>query len=231
MQQIIKLLSDLEIIIYLALGIMFAFTLRKLVMSLNEAKSATFGLEREAAQKKVTSAVTFLVLIGLLAITEFVAATFLITELPQSVSYSTPTIEMALTPSPTRVLDKDETPQPTPTPYPQALIEGLVSNCVEDILEFTYPVQGDAVKGVVELIGNVNTQNFGSYKYEYSTTGELNWVTIAAGGEVRIDESLGYWFTGSLTPGDYLLKLVALDNQGNELTPCIINVSVIPEED
>ena len=229
MQQVIKLLSDLEIVIYLVLGILFAFALRQLVMSLNESRNSIFGLEKEAAQKKVTSAVTFLVLIGLMAITEFIASTFLISELPQQVSFSTPTIAMEVTASPTKVLGENETPQPTNTPYPQAAIEGIVSNCIENVLEFTYPVQGDSVSGVVELIGNVNTLNFGSYTYAYSTAGEINWVTIAAGGEIRIDESLGFWFTGSLIPGDYLLQLVALDNEGKELTPCVINVSVLAE--
>ena len=231
MQQVIKLLSDLEIVIYLILGILFAFALRQMVMSLNESRNSVFGLEKEAAQKKVTSSVTYLVLIGLLAITEFIAATFLISELPQQVSFSTPTIAMEVTPSLTLILDEDETPQPTKSPYPQAVLDGIISNCIEDILEFTFPEQGASVTGVVELIGNVNTLNFGSYKYAYSTVGEINWVTIAAGGENRIDESLGFWFTGSLIPGDYLLQLVALDNEGNELTPCVINVSVLVEDE
>jgi hypothetical protein len=230
MQQVIKFLSDYEVIVYIILGIMIVFAFRKLVIALNESKNSVFGLERESAQKKVTSAVTMIVLVGLFAITEFIIATFLISELPQKISYATPTMVLELTPSATKPLAKDETPQPTATPYPQAALPGIASNCQENILEFTFPAQGESVSGVVELLGNVNTPNFGSYKYEYSPSGEINWVTIAAGGEIRENESLGYWFTGSLTPGDYLLKLVALDNQGNEQTPCIVNVRVVPEE-
>jgi hypothetical protein len=230
MQQVIKFLSDYEVIVYIILGITIVFAFRKLAMALDEAKNAVFGLEREAAQRKITSAVTLIVLVGFFAIAEFIIATFLISELPQQISYATPTINLEITPSPTKPTSKDETPQPTLTPYPQAELPGIVSNCLENILEFTYPAQGESVSGVVELLGNVNTVNFGSYKYEYSPSGEINWVTIAAGGEIRENESLGYWFTGSLIPGDYLLKLVALDNQGNEQTPCIVNVRVVPEE-
>lgn len=230
MQQVIKFLSDYEVIVYIILGITIILAFRKLVMALDEARNAVFGLERESAQRKVTSAVTMIVLIGLFTISEFIIATFLITELPQQISYATPTMVLELTQSATELPQDDETPQPTATPYPQANLPDIASDCQEKILEFTFPLQGDTVSGVVELLGYVNTVNFGSYKYEYSPSGEINWVTIAAGGEIRENESLGYWFTGSLIPGDYLLKLVALDNQGNEQTPCIINVRVVTEE-
>ncbi len=64
-------------------------------------------------------------------------------------------------------------------------------------------MHNDDVSGVVEIIGSVNTENFGSYTYEYSTVGEPNWQTIAAGSGNRIDESLGNWYTSDLTPGPY----------------------------
>jgi hypothetical protein len=80
---------------------------------------------------------------------------------------------------------------------------------------------------VVEIIGSVNTENFGSYTYEYSTVGEPNWQTIAAGSGNRIDESLGNWYTSDLTPGPYFLRLVALDNDGREQSACVIIVQVV----
>ena len=230
MQQVIKFLSDYEVIVYIILGITIVFASRKLVIAINESRNSLFGLEKETAQRKITSAVTMIVLVGLFAITEFIISTFLISELPQQISYATPTINLELTPSETNPPAKDETPRPTATPYPQAVVPDVANDCQEGTLEFTFPKQGESVSGVVELIGNVNTLNFGSYKYEYSSSGDLNWITIAAGGETRENESLGFWFTGSLIPGDYLLKLVALDNEGNELTPCIVNVQVVPEE-
>lgn len=230
MQQIVKFLSDYEIIVYLVIGIASVFAIRKLVLAINESKNSVFGLEKEFAQKKVATSVTFIVLLGLFVLAEFIITTFLAPELPQEMSFATPTLNLEVTPSPTKPLAADETPQPSPTPYPQAVIPGVISNCEEEILEFTYPVQDEAVSGVVELRGYVDTENFGSYKYDYSPTGELNWVTIAAGGDIRKDESLGYWFTGSLIPGDYYLRLVALDNQGIEQKLCAIKLQVIAEE-
>lgn len=95
-------------------------------------------------------------------------------------------------------------------------------------MEISEPKHGDEISGVVELIGSVNTPNYGSYKYEYSTLGqEPNWQTIAAGSGVRIESSLGFWYTTNLVPGDYLLRLTALDNQGEQTAACVIMVKVI----
>ena len=110
------------------------------------------------------------------------------------------------------------------------LQEGIVSECVEGVLEITTPANGEQVSGTVELIGSVNVENFGSYKYEFSTTGTINWVTIAAGNQLKLDESLGFWYTSALTPGPYLLRLVPLNNLGEEMTPCVITVEVVLEE-
>lgn len=230
MQQVIEFLSEIELLVYFVLGFIGVLYLRKLFMAINEHRSSVFGLEKEAAQRKVVAATTVLILIGLLLVTEFIASTFLAVELPQQPSYATPTIEVLVTPTTTLPGPIPTDATMTATSYPQAVVDGEISNCIVEVLEFTYPVQDDKVSGVVELQGTVNVPNFGSYKYEYSALGEINWVTVAAGSELRIGENLGYWYTISLVPGDYLLKLVALDNDGVELTPCIIKVEVVPTE-
>jgi hypothetical protein len=132
--------------------------------------------------------------------------------------------------SPTTTLSAvtDQTAQPVI--ITNDLQEGIVSECVEGVLEITTPANGDQVSGTVELIGSVNVENFGSYKYEFSTTGTIDWVTIAADNQLKLDESLGFWYTSALTPGPYLLRLVPLNNLGEEMTPCVITVEVVLEE-
>lgn len=230
MEKIIKFLADLELPIYLLLGVVGVVYLRRLSIALEERKTSVFGLEREAAQRKVTSAITVMILVGLLAVGEFFVATFLAVELEQQPTFATATIEVLTTPTTTLPGPVPTDATETPTPYPQAQIEGIESHCVEDVLEMTTPSQGAEISGVVELIGSVNTPNFGSYKYEYSVMGEPNWQTIAAGSGVRVDASLGYWYTTDLVPGDYLLQLVALDNQGIESDHCVIVVKVVASE-
>ena len=239
MEYVIKFLADFEVPIYLILGIVAVVYLRRIVISLEEKRTAIFGLEREAAQRKVTAAASILILVGLMTVMEFVVATFLAGELAQAPTFATSTIEVLTTPTTTLsgsipsttlsgLIPTDATP--TPTIYPQAQIEGIDSQCVNDILEIDSPVHEAEVKGVVEIIGSVNTPSLGSYRYDFSTMGEPKWQTIAAGSGVHIDENLGNWYTSDLAPGPYMLRLVALDNEGNETSTCVIVVNVTAEE-
>ncbi|HOU00673.1 MAG TPA: hypothetical protein PLE00_08350 [Anaerolineaceae bacterium] len=239
MEYVIKFLADFEVPIYLILGIVAVVYLRRIVISLEEKRTAIFGLEREAAQRKVTAAASILILVGLMTVMEFVVATFLAGELDQAPTFATSTIEVLTTPTTTLsgsipsttlsgLIPTDATP--TPTIYPQAQIEGIDSQCVNDILEIDSPEHEAEVKGVVEIIGSVNTPSLGSYRYDFSTMGEPKWQTIAAGSGVHIDENLGNWYTSDLAPGPYMLRLVALDNEGSETSTCVIVVNVTAEE-
>lgn len=226
MDYVIRFLAEFEVPIYLMLGIVALVYLRRILIALEDKRTAIFGLEREAAQRKVTAAASVLILVGLLTIGEFVVATFLAGELAQEPTFATGTIEVLSTPTTTLpgLVPTDATP--TPTRYPQAEIEGIESNCIDDILEIESPEHNENISGVVEITGSVNTENFGSYRYEYSTVGEPDWQTIAAGSGTRIDENLGNWFTSDLAPGPYMLRLVALDNDGAEQSACVIIVQV-----
>lgn len=231
MQLVISFLAGLEVPIYLIMVIVGVIYLRKLIMGLEERRSAVFGLEREAGQRKVTASVSVLMLVGLLTIGEFAIATFLAPKIAEQAIYATPTAQVTETPIPTldpTLIPTDATQ--TPTPYPQAQIDGIASNCQAGVLEIAEPTHDSEVIGVVEIIGSVNTPSMGSYFYDYSTMGEPNWQTIAAGSNTRVDESLGFWYTNDLVPGPYLLRLVALDNEGKQTAACVIVVRVIVEE-
>lgn len=230
MEYVIKFLADFEVPIYLVLGIVAVVYLRRIMISLEEKRTAIFGLEREAAQRKVTAAASILILVGLLTVMEFVVATFLAGELSQEATYATPTIEVLTTPTTTLPGPVPTDATPTQTIYPQAKIEGIDSKCVNDILEIDSPVHDGEVSGVVEIIGSVNTPSLGSYRYDFSTMGEPKWQTIAAGSGVHIDDNLGNWYTSDLASGPYMLRLVALDNEGNETLTCVIVVNVKANE-
>ena len=231
MQLVISFLAGLEVPIYLIMVIVGVVYLRKLVIGIEERRTAVFGLEREAAQNKVTASVSVLILVGLLTIGEFALATFLAPKLAEQASFATPTALVTETPTPT--LDPTLIPTDatlTPTPYPQAQIDGIDSACQAGVLEISDPLHDSEVSGVVEIIGSVNTPSMGSYFYDYSTMGEPNWQTIAAGNTIRIDASLGFWYTTDLVPGPYLLRLVALDNEGKQTAACVIVLRVVAEE-
>lgn len=214
------------IFILLSLGILIY--IRKFFLGLREWQASVFGLERSIAQRKLVSATTGLTLLLLLLIGEFLLVTVIRPQMPSQALSMTPTIDPFA--SPTATLSEAAAQARTPQPTSTIGQETLVSECEEDVLEITSPEDGEEVSGTVEIIGTVNIADFGSYKYEYSTTGAVDWVTIAAGNQLKLDENLGFWFTSDLTPGTYLLQLVPLNNVGEELTPCIITVEVVPEE-
>jgi hypothetical protein len=74
--------------------------------------------------------------------------------------------------------------------------------------------------------GTADIQTFGFYKYELARPGETVWLTIQAGRDIIRESELGQWDTRTLAPGDYMLRLVITDNQGESLEPCVIRVHV-----
>jgi len=225
---IIRGLITYSIGIFILLGMGFLIYLRKFILGLNDWRASVFGLERDIAKRKLVSASTGLILLILLFIGEFLLITVIGPQLPAYTTAAAPPINPLMTP--TTTLSSSESGASEGKATPTIGQESLKSECLEGILEITSPADGDEVSGTVEIFGTVNVEDFGSYKYEYSTTGAVDWVTIAAGNQLKLDENLGYWYTSALQPGIYLLQLVPLNNVGDELTPCIITVEVVTEE-
>lgn len=224
-------LINYRIGIFLVLGLGLLVYVRKFAIGLREWQKAIFGLERDLAQRKIISASTGLTLLILLVIGEFLLITVVGPQIPASTTTTEESLSVETSASSTTELSTEEVEESTTVSTETVIEESLVSDCIEDVVEITSPADGDTVSGTVEIIGSMNIDDFGSYKYEYTSAGTIEWITIAAGNELRLDENLGYWYTSSLTPGGYLLQLVPLDNTGEELTPCIIYVNVIAEEE
>jgi len=228
LNSILRGLITYSVGIFILLGLGILIYLMKFLSGLQEWRRSVFGLERDLAQRKIISATTGLTLLVLLMIGEFLLVTVIGPQMPgQPESVTSPGDPLA---TPTVTLSVEESQNPATLAAPAEEQPSLESECIDEVLEITSPEDGQAVSGTVEIIGSVNVENFGSYKYEYSTTGEINWITIAAGNQLKLDESLGSWFTSALTPGTYYLQLVPLNNAGDELTPCIISVEVVLEE-
>ena len=120
-------------------------------------------------------------------------------------------------------------PSPTEaaTPLPQAEFGGLgCENPEATILE---PEDGDTVSGLVELVGTANIANFAFYKFEIRPLGAATgWRPVGADTQPVVEDTLGVWDTSLLPAGDYALRLVVTDTQGNAPMPCVIRVRVVP---
>ena len=227
MDGILRFLNEYELIIYLVIGLLAAWQLRKFIAAWDELRSAAFGLEEESAQIRLNSAAVVLVLLIISAIVVYGAVTFLGPAVPVANQLPTPTLDLLATPTITlqpaaggEVVEEAGTPGPTS--------ELNSSGCLPGEIMISSPEDGEAVRDVVQVEGTANIPDFGFYKFEVSRDDADNWLTIQAGDTYKVEESLGFWDTTQLDPGIYNLRLVVFDNTGEQRDPCQVTVTVDP---
>ena len=229
MAEALQFFKTNEVWIYLLLGVGAIIYIRKFSLAWQELRGAIFGLERDSAQNRLIQATGILVLLVMMAVAEFVLVSFLAPMVPGASPLPTPTIDLLATPTTTLEAgeaapesgDQIATEQPLPT---IALDE---SNCIPGEIMITAPADEASLVGEVEIRGTADITDFGFYKIEVARRIEPLWLTIQAGRNPVQDEVLvANWDTSALPPGDYVLQLVVVDSQGNNLPPCRISLRV-----
>ena len=223
MAAILHFFTSYAVLIYLLLAIGLMFAVRSLVRARGEMCESLYGLERETAHRHTSQALAALSLIVFMAVAEMVLTVFLAPNMPAISLLITPTMNPLITPQytiPPELLATLGVLTPEATPTAQT------TGCIPGQIMITSPKPGEVIKGQVILVGTANIPNFGFYKYEFATLGTDVWSTIQANREVKQDGELGRWDTSEVTPGDYNLRLVVTDNQGNTLPPCVVPVRV-----
>jgi hypothetical protein len=224
MGAVYRFLATYEGLIYILLAFGGLFAFRWLWKSWREWRDSVFGLEREFAMRRLSQALTVSLLIIFLFIGELFLVSFIAPTLPASDVVATPTIDIlnqtegAFSVNPSVAL--------TAAVSVSDAIVTSSAGCVPDEIMLTSPEPGQEVSGTLTLLGTVNIANFGFYKYEVSPQGTDTWTTISAGREMVRDGEVGFWDTSDLTPGDYQVRLLVTDNQGQAFPPCIIPVRV-----
>ncbi|HBX68854.1 MAG TPA: hypothetical protein DEH25_05580 [Chloroflexi bacterium] len=228
MEEALRFVHDYEIYIYIILGVVAAWYLRKFMVAWGELREAAFGLERETAQARLNWSASVLVFVLILGVVEFALVSYVVPTVPGAAPIFTPTLDLLATPTVT--LDANSTPGIVPTLG--ATLPPGGSGCVPGQIEITAPTAGASVRGLINIIGTANIPNFGFYKYETAQVNDSTWLTLQAGNVTVVEDVLGPWDTARLTPGDYYLRLVVTDNAGQALAPCTIQVRVEapPEE-
>jgi len=227
MEELLRFLAEYQTGIFIVLGVIAIINLFRLIKAWMAKRKASFGLEREVLSETIRSSLTLIILVLLLGLTQFLLVSVLSVKLPGFVQLSTPTINLLVTP--TIPLTEVAGTQVTPQGYDATQTFMALTGCIPGQLEWTFPTNGQELSGSIELKGTVNIKNQGFYKYEYQQVGTEDWIPIAAGNKIIIDDILGgKWNTSQLTPGNYYLRLVVSDNQNNLLKPCTIQVKVNP---
>lgn len=221
-----------EFWIYLFIGLAALFFIRKFILAWQELRNAAFGMEREGAQARLNQSATGLVFLVTLAVAEFVLVYFIAPTIPEANVLPTasfnPLATLTITlPAITQVGEGMALPEGTLQP-----VSPLPAGCIPGQLQIIFPAEGQEVSGVVEVNGTADSPNFGFYKMEIKRPEDMVWLTLQAGNQIVREAKLGDWDTRQLTPGEYDLSLVIVDNQAQPSAPCQIRVRVAraPEE-
>ena len=231
MEEALRFFRTYELWLYVILALAGLVYIRKIILAWEDLRRAAFGLERESAQSQLNYSMGMLVLLFIMAIGVFVLVSFVSPAFPASNPLLTPTMDLLA--SPTTTLAEQDTPEgmlddtmDESTPEPVITEQSLGEGCLPGQIMLTEPRQGEEINGLIVVEGTADIQNFGFYKYEVARPGETVWLTILAGRDIIQDGELGQWDTRTLAPGDYMLRLVVTDNQGESLEPCVIQVRV-----
>lgn len=225
MANLLRFLIQFEFLFYAVLAIVIIVYIRKLLITGKQWRLAYFGLEKETAQAEFSQNLTVLIVSVIMVLGLFALTTFVAPSVPGVQRIATPTVDLTAQPS--------TTPEATPgvattsTGFIGTLEAVYGQGCIPDQINWTEPRTGDTISGTVILKGTVNVTSLGYYKYEYSSVGNENWTTIAAGNQTVENDALGgSWDTTNLTPGDYLLRLVVTDSQNQAYPACTVQIKI-----
>lgn len=227
MNEVLRFLKNYEILIYIALGTLAVWQIRKFLMAWEELRAAAFGLEKESAHARLNSAAAILVVLLLLTVAEYGLITYIAPSLPDVQPLPSPTLDLLATPTFTIAAPAEEEQiNPDSTAIPEET-PGL-SGCVPGEVMITYPEPNTVVSGIIEMEGTVDIPDFGFFKFEVAEETTQNWLTIQAGDTPRVEEQLGFWDTTQLEPGNYQLRLVVTDNIGDQRQSCTVSIVIEP---
>jgi hypothetical protein len=230
MEEILSLLQRYEVWIYGLLGAIAFLYFQKIISAWRQWQGSVYGLEREIAQRRFSTALTVMVLLVLFIFLEFVIVSFVAPSYPQASTLPTPTMDLLATPTTTlpalvvSAVTSVVTPEVTAT---FDMLEEVEEGCVPGQVEWIFPQPGEKIESTVELIATVNVPNLGFYKYEFALAGSDIWTTIAAGNQPKVEGVIGFWNTTQLERGDYRLRLVVADNQDQLFPACLVPVEII----
>lgn len=232
MEEALRFARTLEVWIYLILGLIGLFFIRKFVTAWQELRSAVFSLERESAQGRLNQAASALVLLLTIALIEFILVAFVAPSVPNAIPLPTPKLDLLATPTITLPANAASGPAVLSGTPPAIVSQPAASSgCIPGQIEIISPKDGDQVNDIVTVMGTANIANFGFYKFEIKRLDETTWLTIQAGNKIVIAGELGKWNTSQLSPGEYQLSLTVADNQDTPAPPCIITLRVIPSSE
>lgn len=239
MEALLNFLVTYKNWIYGILALVGLIYLKKLIQSVIEWRSTIFGLEREAAQRRLNSSLVMVIITFLLFLMEFVSVTFIINEfpqVPQLAPLNNPadgTLDIGIVVPTAANPENGAIGLPSVAAADQIILPISASGgCIPGEIEWVSPKPGEEISGVYELKATINIPDLGFYKYEYAPIGEQqNWNAVSAGSTPMIENTLGVLATTEILNGDYVLRLIVVDKANQEKAPCDVGIRIMNQVD
>jgi hypothetical protein len=233
MRTLVQFIARIELLLYGLAAIGVFLSIRSFALAQRARRNAIFPLEREAVQNRQRRAIgTIIALIllsgGIYIVTNIVEPNLIVTNPPTP----TPIIFVTQQPTPTdaRLLYPTVTPTPglPPGANPPTVTPGLAVTGCEFGRQITSPAPNEAGTGQVVVRGQANIINFAQYKFELMgpATGGA-WVVVGTSNTPVFDGLLGSWDSTSLAPGNYTLRIVVSNLDGNFFPPCEVPIVLV----
>jgi hypothetical protein len=247
MEQVLAILSEYQWLIYLVLGLILVFFLRRALLARREGARSIFKLEQEQARTRYSRSVTICAIILLLMAGVFIISNPMLpapssTPEPTPTETSGPLVASTLTPTPppatitpTATATRQRPtrpPQPTETPGAEATATPVVrpASCPNPNARITSPGLNQALQGNVPVRGSANIPGFQYYKVEVgpgSNPRDHEWTVVGSLHESPVSGGVLETFnSGAYAAGTYTLRLVVVDQTGNYPEPCRVTVTV-----
>jgi hypothetical protein len=228
MADAIRFFQQYESVVYffLAIGVLvFGWRFYK---AWQELRGSVFDLEQVGAQRRLNRSAVAIFMIILLGVGVFSLVTF-----------AQPFLDSAAVTTATDMLsgDGDESATngeesgsaqdslATATPLPTVEVD--MALCDPERIMITNPQANSEIRGLVEITGVVNVDDFGFYVFEIARAEEALWMPIQANRAPAIEEStLLEWDSSLFPPGSYVIQLVVTTTDGEEYPPCRVPIRI-----
>ena len=146
-------------------------------------------------------------------------------------SMQTPIPKATPTPRPTNTATRrppTATRRPTPVPTKPPMPALGSAQCPHSGSCITSPSVNATLAGVVPIVGTADMPNFQYYKFEYRPEG-ADWRFLVTFDRPMTSGTLMEWWTMTVSPGTYWLRMTVVDKASNYLPPAELRVHVAPQ--
>ena len=95
-------------------------------------------------------------------------------------------------------------------------------------IQITNPLPGSAIQGMIQIIGQISVEDFANYavEFSYQDNPQNTWFLINQSEEAILNGVLAVWDTSQISDGEYQIRIVLHQQNGNITVNHIPNIRV-----